>query len=117
MIHSIYKSSQGAIQRDLTSKQICDAIADPSGLLWVSLEQASTEEIHSILGELFHFHPLTIEDCESTGYQTPKVDDFNDYLFIITHALELHNNLEEFETKELNCFLGVNYLVTSFLEF
>jgi len=116
MIRSMYKLSEGEIQRDLTTQEICNAIADPAGLLWVSLEYGSTEEIHSILGDVFHFHPLAIEDVESTGYQTPKVDDFTDYLFIITHALETHNELNGFETKELNCFLGSNYLVTSYLE-
>ena len=49
------------------------------------------------------------------GYQTPKVDDFESYLFLIMHAVQMDDGLEELGTKELNVFLGPNYVVSSFL--
>ena len=52
------------------------ALDNPEGLLWVSLENTNKAEALPILNDLFHFHPLIIDNCLNTGYQTPKVDDF-----------------------------------------
>ncbi len=48
------------------------------------------------------------------GYQTPKVDDFGRYIFIIEHAIQCDEDFTKVDTIELNCFLGSNYLVTSY---
>jgi len=40
----------------------------------------------SVLSEVFHFHSLTIDDCLNTFVDPPKVDDYGDYLFLITQA-------------------------------
>lgn len=87
------------------------ALAQPEELLWVSLEHPDASEF-SLLRDVFHFHPLAIEDCQSSGYQPPKVDDFGAYIFMIVHAIQPHPDLSEMETSELNFFLGANYLVT-----
>mgnify|MGYP000927951634 CR=1 FL=1 len=83
-----------------------------AGFLWISLESASEEEVLLILRDTFKFHPLSIEDCLSPGYQVSKVDDFITYLFIIAHAIKPTSDLQELETLELNLFLGENFLVT-----
>jgi magnesium transporter len=96
---------------------MAEVIQEPAGLLWVILDNPSEEESNQILRDTFQFHPLTIEDAHSQGYQTPKVDDFNDYIFIIAHALiENHINLEKLDTNELDLFLGKNYIVCSYRE-
>lgn len=61
---------------------------NPNGYIWVSLESSNNAEMDEILRATFNFHPLAIEDCQINGYQTSKVDDFVDYLFIIAHALK-----------------------------
>jgi magnesium transporter len=86
------------------------------GYIWVSLENASPEEIDTVLTGTFQFHPLTIEDCLSVGYQTPKIDDFDNYLFIIANAVEPDSTLQNLETIELDIFLGDNYIVTCFTD-
>jgi magnesium transporter len=87
-----------------------------NGILWVSLENASPEEIELVLTGIFQFHPLTIEDCLSIGYQTPKVDDFGKYLFIIANAIRPDGDLKNLDTDELDIFLGDNYIVTCFTD-
>ena len=116
MIHSIYYPRQGEAMLDLTPEQISTALQDQEGLLWVSLEAPTPEESRLILSQIFNFHPLSIEDCQSKGYQPPKVDDFGSYLFIIAHAIHPQQSFESLETMELNLFLGQNYLVTSHME-
>ena len=115
MIRSIFCPKSGPPRLNLTPAEMVQALADADGLLWVSLEQSTDTEINQILGEVFHFHPLAIEDCLNEGYQTPKVDNFGAYLFIIVHALQADFSVNQLDTMELDCFLGHNYLVTSFL--
>lgn len=86
------------------------------GYLWVSLEAATNEEMQQILVDIFNFHPLTVEDCQSNGYQSAKVDDFIDYLFIISNALKNNGDSLELTTSELNLYLGEKYLVTVFTD-
>ncbi len=83
-----------------------------TGFIWVSLENASESEITTVLKETFRFHPLSIEDCLSSGYQVAKVDDFISYLFIIANAIDPSKGLDALETNEINIFLGKNFLVT-----
>lgn len=87
-----------------------------TGYIWVSLENASPEEIESILAGTFHFHPLAIEDCLSIGYQTPKVDDFDKYLFIIANAIKPDGSMKNLDTSELDIFLGTNFIVTCYTD-
>lgn len=114
MIRSIYIPAHAALQNNLSTDDLKTALQKDDGLLWVSLENPDPEEF-LILRDVFHFHPLAIEDCQSTGYQAPKVDDFETYLFLIVHALQKDHNLDELDTRELNLFLAQNYLVTVYL--
>lgn len=117
MIRSVFASNQQPNQYNLTNEQIQKIITDGSGLLWVILDKPEPEEIQLILRDVFKFHPLPVEDCQSIGYQTPKVDDFDDYIFIISHALiHDHNDLEKLDTNELDLFLGNNFVVCSYRE-
>ena len=88
MIRSIYIPKDAPPRRDLPNDQIREAIKDPTGKLWVSLENATSVEQNLLLRDTFHFHPLAIEDCQNVGYQTPKVDEFDDQIFVIAQALQ-----------------------------
>ncbi len=114
MIRSIYCPKNNSRRYNLSPAEMAEALQDPEGLLWVSLEQTDETEVETILADIFHFHPLAIEDCLSDGYQPPKVDIFDSYLFIIVHALQPDFPLDQLDTMEFNCFLGSNYLVTSY---
>ncbi len=100
----------------LPPEQITRLLQEPDSLLWVSLEHPTPEEAKTILQDAFQFHPLAIEDCLNTGYQTPKVDDFGRYIFIIAHAIQASKDKAEVETMELNIFLSKNFMVTLFLD-
>jgi magnesium transporter len=115
MIQAVF-FKDGVRRKDLSLEGIGQALQDPAGLLWVSLEQTTAEEAHTVLHDIFHFHPLAVEDCLNLGYQPPKVDDFGDHLFIIMHALIPKLPLDQLNTMELNVFLGSNYVVTSYLD-
>lgn len=84
---------------------------NPDNLYWWDLNNASEEE-QNVLSEYFHFHPLAIEDCISDIHY-PKVDFYETYLYLVIHGVDVdRTQLEGFAPKELDVFLGPNYLVT-----
>ena len=113
MIRTILFPVKAAPLTEVPAEEMKLALRRPEDMLWVSLENPDDAELN-ILSEIFHFHPLAIEDCMSVGYQPPKVDDFGSYIFLIVHAIHPDHDLTELETHELNIFLGENYLVTVF---
>jgi magnesium transporter len=82
----------------------------PDALHWIDLEDPTMRE-STILEDPFRFHPLAIEDCLSEVHH-PKVDDYEDYLFFIVHGIRFDAPTDAFITRELDIFLGKNFLIT-----
>ena len=104
MIRSFIFSEGKLAGRDLELEALRIVRADKGLHLWVDLENPTDEEIRQVLEGVFGFHPLAIEDCV-TPSSLPKIEDYEDYLFIVTHAVDFTRN-EKFNTTELDLFLG-----------
>lgn len=79
--------------------------------LWVDLVRPAQAEGQAILGHLFHFHPLSVEDALSEIHH-PKVESYGTYLYLILHGIDFHEGEHVFATRDVDFFLGQNYLVT-----
>jgi len=79
-------------------------------LHWIDLEDPTVKEA-TILEDPFHFHPLAIEDCLAEVHH-PKIDDYESYIFVIVHGVRFDAPNDQFITRELDIFLGRNYLIT-----
>ncbi len=110
MIRSFIFSDGKLVGQDLELEALRLVRSDKGLLLWVDLDNPTPEEIKTILEGVFQFHPLAIEDCVQPN-SLPKVEDYEDYLFIVTHAVDFSRS-EKFNTTELDLFLGRDYLVT-----
>lgn len=110
MIRSFIFSDGKLVGQDLELEALRLVRADKGLVLWVDLDNPTPEETKSILEGVFQFHPLAIEDCVAPN-SLPKVEDYEDYLFIVTHAVDFTRK-EKFNTTELDLFLGRDYLVT-----
>jgi magnesium transporter len=91
------------------SAEISDYCALPEQLLWVDVSDPTGQDFAE-LAEEFQFHPLAIEDCRHP-HQRPKVESHSSYYFIVLYEAELDAE-GQLELRELNLFLGKNYLVT-----
>lgn len=80
------------------------------GTIWINLSEPTEAEFDSVAG-YFNWHPLAIEDCLKENH-LPKVDDYEDHLLIVLHGIDVDNTTLEFDSKEIEVFLGQNYLVT-----
>jgi len=109
---SYYLGTDGKLLTDLSREQIKDFLARGDGLLWLDLQETN-EADRPLLCEVFNFHSLAVDDCISTNLHHPKIDDYDDHLFIIVHGINYHSKSNVVETTELAIFLGRNYVVTS----
>lgn len=110
MIHSFVFSEGKIVGRDLEIEALRLVRADKGLMLWVDLADPTDDEIKMILEGVFQFHPLAIEDCVAPT-SLPKVEDYDDHLFLVTHAVDF-TRTEKFNTTELDLFLGKEFLVT-----
>jgi len=120
MIRSLAYTTQARLHtRDIEMFLMPTLLSDTNLFLWIDLENPTDEENKFVLETLFHFHPLSIEDCISVSASpkveefTPKEDDtFTPYLFMVIHAVDYSRKDGVFATSELDFFLGKNFLVT-----
>lgn len=120
MIRSFAFTTQGRLHSENIDLFLMPTLlADTNLFLWVDLEDPTPEETKAMLEDVFHFHPLSIEDCvmvtpsPKVEEYHPKEDDlFSPYLFLVMHAVDYSRRDGVFATSELNFFLGKNYLVT-----
>lgn len=120
MIRSFAFTTQGRLHsKDIETFLMPTLLADTNLFLWLDLEKPTPEETRLVLEDIFHFHPLSIEDCVSVSPSpkveeyTPKEEDkFSPYLFMVIHAVDYSRKDGVFATSELNFFLGKNFLVT-----
>lgn len=110
MIQSFILSDGKVVGRDLELEALRLVHGDKGLVLWVNLSDPTPEEAKAVLEGVFNFHPLAIEDCIAPS-SLPKIEDYEDYLFIVMHAVDF-NRTEKFTTTELNLFLGRESLVT-----
>ncbi len=120
MIRSFAFTTAGRLHtQDIEMFLMPTLLADTNLFLWVDLEDVKDDEARRILEGVFHFHPLSVEDCINEN-QSPKVetyepkedDKFAQYLFMVIHAVDYNRKDGLFATRELNFFLGKNFLVT-----
>jgi len=113
VIRSFLWTGNGNVRRDLAPDEIRSALEAKKGVLWVDMEDPSPEEAALLGADLFNFHPLAIEDCLH-AQSRPKVDDHEDYLFLVFHSWNRDD--DGIRLEELDVFLGRNYVVTYHVE-
>lgn len=110
---SCYHESDGQSQTDLSVDQIRAALASGKGTLWVDIDMRKPDEV-ALLSDVFHFHPLAIEDSLNPESRV-KIEEYAGFLILIVRTIAFQENTEDpydIETVNLTCFLGSNFLVT-----
>ena len=78
--------------------------------VWVDLIEPTAEEGRLILTDTFRFHPLAVEDALADIHH-PKIEGYNSsYLYLVLHGIDHAET--GFATRDVDFFLGANYLVT-----
>ena len=108
-----YNDGRSGIRHDLSREEISTILASGEGTLWVDLDLRDPSEV-SLLSEVFHFHPLAIEEATNPKSRV-KLEEYDKYLLLIVRTVafcETTDDPYDLETVNINFFLGKNYLVT-----
>jgi magnesium transporter len=114
LVRVVYREGSGLVHLDWPPDQVEQAISDLDGTVWIDIqdiESACNDSVEAMLRDVFHFHPLAIEDALKDTH-VPKIDDWNKYLYIVVDTLDFDPETDELRLHELDIFLGKNYLVT-----
>jgi magnesium transporter len=83
---------------------------DLGGFSWTNIDSLSAASMDS-LAVVYPFHPLDLEDCLSK-VQLPKIDEYQDYLFIILHFPRYLKEKRFSVPSQVSLFLSRDFLVT-----
>lgn len=70
---------------------------------WINITSLEDEDLINNIGRYFNLHPLVIEDILNTS-QMPKLEDYDEYLFLIIEAMKLDDD-GEYETEQFSFVL------------
>ena len=92
-------------QKELSIRSIANG-----KLTWFYIEKPTSQEV-AFLAQRFHFHPLDLDDVLSR-IQRPKIDEYDDYLFMVLHFPVFDKENRITRPSEINIFVGESYVVT-----
>jgi magnesium transporter len=108
MIQVIVHSSPNGPVSETRLEDLSELVTHEQTTIWIDVVDPTPDEIARI-GEEFQFHPLALEDV-SRGGQRPKVDQYDNYQFIVFSGLTSQN--DHITTHEVDIFLAKHCLVT-----
>lgn len=79
-------------------------------MTWVNIERPTRDEIEW-LRQNYPFHPLHLDDCLSK-IQRPKIDEHEDYLFLVLHFPVFNKMARVTVASEVDIFTGPDYFIT-----
>ena len=85
-------------------------LIDIPGLLWLDLDDPMSKSLDDLAAH-YGFHELAVEDCRNKQ-QLAKVDYYDGYAFYIINSTHYSQKPCEVRLREIDAFLGPDYIVT-----
>jgi magnesium transporter len=108
LVNCVVYGKDGKRVREIALDEISDVLKNPDQFVWVGLFEPD-EPLLEKLQEEFGLHDLAIEDAH-VAHQRPKIEIYDDTLFIVLHTAQVVNGKIEF--GETHIFLGPRFLLT-----
>ncbi|MBM3237641.1 magnesium/cobalt transporter CorA [Candidatus Poribacteria bacterium] len=93
------------------SAEECFEYVGKRDVTWINVDGTHDAELLRNIGERFGFHSLSLEDVINVG-QRPKVEEFDDYIFITASIPQNPRIATSINLDEINIFLGLNFVMT-----
>jgi len=117
-MQSALRRPNGQLERDLSVDAIRAALEHPDGaVLWVDLD-VSDDAQAALLSDVFHFHPLAIEDARNPKSRV-KAEEYPEFLVVVARVVsfcETTPDPYDLETANLTLFITEHAVVTTHLE-
>lgn len=111
---SVHRSSAGEVQQDIARDALKRLVQVGEGTLWVDLDVSDPAQA-AILTDVFHFHPLAVEDARNPVSRV-KVDEYPDFLVVIARVVGFAHHTPDpydLDTANLTIFVTANAVVTA----
>ncbi|MBU0996368.1 MAG: magnesium/cobalt transporter CorA [Proteobacteria bacterium] len=86
-------------------------LKDEPTVTWINIDGIHDIHLMERIGQHFNIHPLTLEDIVNTG-QRPKIEEFDDYLFIVCKMLTYDQEAGKVKSEQLSLVLGDTFLIS-----
>ncbi len=110
--NALYRNGErvdcGVATSDLSGVQALAEGGDD--FVWVGLHQPTSAELEAV-ADLYGLHPLAVEDA-LRAHQRPKVERYDDSLFIVLKTLWYLDEQDAVETGEISLFVGARFVIT-----
>ena len=107
-----YAMRGDALHRGLSDQEIAAAVAEGRPL-WVDIDSRQDDQWR-LLADLFHFHPLAIEDTRSSQGRV-KFEEYGHFVFVVLRETELEGETPDpydLRFRNLNVFIGKSFVVS-----
>jgi magnesium transporter len=109
--HALYcDGARHAVELDEGSLDRLRSMDEQNAFIWVGLHEPGEAEMARI-AKIFGLHPLAVEDA-LTRRQRPKVEPYEDMLFLVLKTLWYVDETDQVETGQVSIFLGPDFVVT-----
>ncbi len=99
--------------KDCIEERVADvgelrAVTGSREVIWINVNGLADVALIEAIGKLFNIHRLALEDVINV-HQRPKVEEFDEHLFIVTRMLPEPSAKE---TEQVSMFLGKGFVLT-----
>ncbi len=111
---SVARSASGEIVRDLSPEALRRHVESGEGTLWVDLDVSDPVQA-AILTDVFHFHPLAVEDARNPISRV-KVDEYPDFLVVVARVVGFDEQTPDpydLDTANITIFVTPTAVVTA----
>jgi magnesium transporter len=89
----------------------CFPFKDSPTVTWVDVVGLHRIDVIEKIGKYYNFHTLVLEDILNIN-QRPKIEYFDDYVFIILNMLTYNDESHKVEKEQVSIILGNNFVFT-----
>jgi len=98
-------------EKEAKAVEECFPFRDKPTVTWINIDGIHQVEVIEKIGTHFGIHPLILEDIMNTG-QRPKMEDFEDYIFVVVKMIYYDDKDNEIRTEQLSVILGSNFVIS-----
>jgi len=98
-------------EKELQSIEESFPYKDTPRVSWINIDGLHEVGVIEKIGTHFGIHPLILEDIVNTG-QRPKVDDFEEYIYIVFKMLIFDETTFHISSEQVSLILGPHFLIS-----
>jgi magnesium transporter len=98
-------------EREIKNVAECFTYKDTPSISWINIIGVHQVDIIEKLGDHFVLHPLLQEDVVNT-HQRPKLDEFDDHLFIVLKMFSFNKEDHELEAEQISLIVGSHFVIS-----